>query len=320
MTLTRQSPLGTRFGHYTRAADIIDSTTLSGKTAVLTGGYSGLGIEITRALTNGGAHVVVPARRPDIARTTLAEFGDAVSVSYADLADSDSLRQFAEQFIASGRPLEMLINNAATMACPLNRIGHWDSQFAINHLGHFALTNYLFPALASAGASRVVSVSSSGHHFSPMRWEDVPFESGYDKWLAYGQSKTANALFAVHLDALGRAHGVRSFSLHPGSIMTPLLRHLPHEEMVDFGWIDDDGSPVDSSFKTVEQGAATAVWAATAPDLTGLGGLYLEDCDVAVPAHDDRPFVGVRDYASDADEAARLWRYSADAVGVDAFS
>lgn len=108
------------------------------------------------------------------------------------------------------------------------------------------------------------------------------------------------ALFAVHLDALGRAHGVRSFSLHPGSIMTPLLRHLPHEEMVDFGWTDDDGSPVDSSFKTVEQGAATT------PDLTGLGGLYLEDCDIAVPATDDRPFVGVRDYASDADEAARL--------------
>ena len=208
----------------------------------------------------------------------------------------------------------MLINNAGVMACPEKRIGPgWESQFAINHIGHFALTTWMWSALE--GGARVVSVSSAGHHNSPIRWNDIHFERGYDKWLAYGQSKTANALFAVHLDRSGREAGIRAFSLHPGKIFTPLQRHLSQAEMVEAGWLDVDGAPADPTFKTPEQGAATAVWAATSPMLAELGGLYCEDCDVALRAETtDEPFVGVRSYATDPDEAERLWKYSVAAV------
>ena len=196
-----------------------------------------------------------------------------------DLGDLDSVAAFAQRFLDSGDRIDMLIDNAGIMACPEERVGPgWERQFATNHLGHFALVNRLAPALA--GGARVVSVSSRGHHFSPIRWDDVHFErSDYEKWQAYGQSKTANVLFAVHLDALARDRGVRAFALHPGGILTPLQRHLPREEMVGMGWIDENGNPGPDAarFKTPEQGAATETWAATGPQLAGLGGVYLED-------------------------------------------
>ena len=153
-----------------------------------------------------------------------------------------------------------------------------------------------------------------------MRWDDVQFERGYDKWTAYGQAKTANVLFAVHLDSLGAAAGVRAFSLHPGGIITPLQRHLGTEEMVAFGWIDEDGNPIGSGFKTPEQGASTTVWAATSPQLAGMGGVYCEDCDIAEPSDDPNLLRGVRSWAIDTDEAARLWTLSSTLTGVDAFA
>ncbi len=207
------------------------------------------------------------------------------------------------------------------MACPETRVGPgWEAQFATNHLGHYALVNRLWPAIDKTGGARVISVSSSGHRNSGIRWDDVMWEHGYHKWKAYGQAKTANALFAVHLDALGKEAGVRAFSLHPGGILTPLQRHIPKEEMVKLGWIDEDGNPLNPSFKTPEQGAATTVWAATSPQLEGMGGVFCEDCDIAEKAAEDGTArFGVRAWATDPEQAARLWALSADLTGVDAF-
>lgn len=308
-----QKPLGSGFGARTTAGDVLAGIDLSGRRAVVTGGHSGLGFETTKALAGAGAKVIVASRDPASAEKAIAGI-DGVSVEQLDLADLDSVRSFADRILAAGIHIDVLINNAGIMACPETRVGPgWEAQFAINHLGHFTLTNRLWPALE--GGARVVSVSSAGHHNSPIRWEDMQFEQGYDKWRAYGQSKTANALFAVHLDRLGREAGIRTFSLHPGKIFTPLQRHLSQAEMIAEGWLDADGSPADPAFKTPEQGAATAVWAATSPRLAGLGGVYCEDCDVAVRAEaTDVPFIGVRSYATDPEEAGRLWRHSAELI------
>lgn len=315
----QQHKIGSGFGPRTTAAEVLDGTDLTGKVAIVTGGYSGLGLETTRALSNAGAQVVVPARRPAVATEVVAGI-DRVEVDELDLGDQDSVRGFAERFLASERPAHIVIDSAAVMACPETRVGPgWEAQFATNHLGHYAMVNRLWPAIA-AGAGRVVSVSSAGHRRSAVRWDDPQFEHGYDKWAAYGQAKTANALFAVQLDKLAQPQGVRAFSLHPGGILTPLQRHLPKEEMVEAGWIDADGNPLNPGFKTPEQGAATQVWAATSPQLDGLGGLYLNDCDVAeVVDQLGAAGNGVMAHAVDPDDAERLWTLSAELTGVNAF-
>ncbi|GAA4943206.1 NAD(P)-dependent dehydrogenase (short-subunit alcohol dehydrogenase family) [Actinomycetospora succinea] len=321
--IAQQHPIGSGFGKDTTATEVLDGIDLTGRLAVVTGGYSGLGLEATRALSAAGAHVVVPARRPDAAKEAL-DGVDRVETDALDLGDLDSVAAFADRFLASGRAIDLMIDNAGIMATPETRIGPgWEAQFATNHLGHFALVNRLWPAIARGRDARVVSVSSRGHHRSPVRFDDLDWRAEpYDKWRAYGQAKTANVLFAVQLDALGAAHGVRAFALHPGGILTPLQRHLPREEMVGLGWIDEDGNPTPqaaASFKTPEAGAATEVWAATSPQLAGRGGLYLEDCEVAeVTARDAGN--GVRDHAIDPDAAARLWAVSAERTGVDAFA
>ncbi|MBY5771532.1 SDR family NAD(P)-dependent oxidoreductase [Rhizobium leguminosarum] len=313
----KQVPIGSGFGAHTTAGEVLAGLDLSGKRAIVTGGHSGLGLETTRALAGAGAKVTIGARNIEAARSAVADI-DGVEIDRLDLSDLESVRVFSERFVASGRSIDILINSAGIMACPETRVGDgWEAQFATNHLGHFALVNRLWPAI-SPGA-RIVSVSSAGHHNSVIRWEDVQFETGYDKWRAYGQSKTANALFAVHLDRLGRDTGIRAFSLHPGKIFTPLQRHLAKEEMVSAGWIDADGNPIDPTFKTPSQGAATQVWAATSPQLDGMGGLYCEDCDIAIRATVGEPG-GVSDHAADPEEAARLWILSARLTGIDAFA
>ncbi|MEV6419394.1 SDR family NAD(P)-dependent oxidoreductase [Streptomyces sp. NPDC051662] len=317
---TPQHTIGSGFGAHSTTQDVLRGIDLSGELAVVTGGYSGLGLATTRALTGAGAHVVVPARRRETAEEALDGI-DGVEVDELDLADLDSVRRFAERFLASDRSIDIVINNAAVMACPETRVGPgWEAQFATNHLGHFALVNRLWPAIAPGGA-RVISLSSSAHRNSPIRWDDMWFAHDYDKWQAYGQAKTANALFALELDALGRDSGVRAFSVHPGGILTPLQRHLPKAEMVAAGWIDEAGNAVNPVFKTVEQGAATQVWAATSPQLAGAGGVYCEDCDIAGPASEDVSVPGgVRAYATDPEQAKRLWRLSAELTGVNAFA
>jgi len=319
-TTTPQHKMRSGFGARSTAREVLEGIELTGKLAIVTGGYSGLGLETTRALAGAGARVVVPARRRATAEEALAGT-DGVEVDELDLADLASVRAFAERFLASGRSVEIMISNAAIFACPETRVGPgWEAQFATNHLGHYALVNLLWSAIAHDG-TRVVSVSSAGHRRSAIRWDDVMFDRGYDKWQAYGQAKTANALFAVQLDELGKDAGVRAFAIHPGGIRTPLQRHLTTEEMVAAGWIDKQGNVIDSSFKTPEQGAATQVWAATTPQLQGMGGVYCEDCDIAevVPA-DDTTAGGVRQYAIDPEQASRLWTLSAELTGIDAFA
>jgi NAD(P)-dependent dehydrogenase (short-subunit alcohol dehydrogenase family) len=340
-SFTEQRPIGSGFGARTTAAEVLDGIDLTGKTAVVTGGYSGLGLETVRALAHAGARVVVPARRPQAAEEALAAASIDAEVDALDLADLDSVRGFAERFLDSGRPLDILINDAAVMANPLTRVGPgWESQFAINHLGHFALANLLWPALAQApGGARVVALSSRGHKNAAKQgrlkddgspagivFDDIMFEHRpYEKWQAYGQAKTANVLFAVQLDQLGQDAGVRAFAVHPGGILTPLQRHLEKEEMVAFGWIDEDGNErPDVNFKTPEQGASGATWAATSPQLDGMGGVYVEDTDVASRTddlpEDQREAHGVDAHAIDREDAARLWDVSAQLTGINAFT
>ncbi|WP_426334759.1 SDR family NAD(P)-dependent oxidoreductase [Paenibacillus silvae] len=316
-TKTPQQKINSGFDKSSTADEILRGLDLSGRLAVVTGGYSGLGLETTRALVHAGAHVVVTARRPEAAREALTDL-ENVEVDELDLADLSSVRAFAERFLESERSIDMLILNAGIMACPETRVGPgWEAQFATNHLGHFALTNLLWPALVNESGARVVSVSSTGHHFSPIRWQDIHFEQGYEKFPAYGQSKTAVSLFTVELDRIGKQHGVRAFAVHPGGIMTPLQRHMPKEEMVALGWIDEDGNVANPAFKSPEQGAATQVWAATAPKLEGMGGVYCEDCDISEMAPEDGAFYGVKPYAVDPEQAVRLWALSAELTKTD---
>ncbi|MGC0419009.1 oxidoreductase [Embleya sp. AB8] len=315
---TTQHRIGSGFGAHSTTDDVLAGIDLSGRTALVTGGYSGLGLATTRALTRAGAHVIVPARRAAAAESALREV-PGTEVHELDLADQESIRAFAADLLRTARPLDLLIANAGVMACPETRIGPgWEAHFAINHLGHYALVNRLLPAL-TPGRARVVAVASSGHFLSGIRWADPHFRDGYDRWAAYAQSKTANALFARHLDTLGASRGLHAFALHPGSILTPLQRHIPREEQVAQGWLTADGRPA-PGFKTPAQGAATTVWAATAPVLDAHGGAYLQDCDIAEPATSDDMLVGgVKPWATDPVDAARLWRLSADLTGLDAF-
>ncbi|WFB06446.1 SDR family NAD(P)-dependent oxidoreductase [Streptomyces sp. LX-29] len=314
---THQQRIGSGFHARSTADDVLARIDLTGTTALVTGGSSGLGLEATRALARAGARVIVPARRPAQAREALRGIA-AAEVHPLDLADLESVRAFAERFLETGRPLRILINGAGVMACPETRVGPgWEAHFAINHLGHFALVQHLRPALAPG--ARVVSVASSGHFLSDIRWHDLHFRTGYDRWLAYAQSKTANALFALRLDTLGAERGLRAFAVHPGSILTPLQRHVPREQWPALGWVTPDGKPAEG-FKTPQQGAATAVWAATSPLLAGRGGAYCQDCDIAEPATTDDMLVGgVKPWAVDPAAAARLWGISSELTGLDAF-
>jgi NAD(P)-dependent dehydrogenase (short-subunit alcohol dehydrogenase family) len=314
-----QYPIDSGFDAKSTAADVLRGIDLAGRVALVTGGYSGIGIETTRGLSNAGATVIVPARRPDAAREAVQSIS-GVEVETLDLGDLDSVSALADRLLAAGRPIDLAIDCAGIMACPDTRVGNgWEAQFATNHLGHFALVNRIWPLLADGGA-RVVSVSSRGHQRSAIRWDDIDFQTGYDKWEAYGQAKTANVLFAVWLDLKGRDAGVRAFAVHPGGILTPLQRHLETEEMQKLGWVDAHGTPVSPDrFKTPEQGAATQLWAATSDRLDGMGGVYCEDCEIAV-VDDAGNVSGVRSYAIDVDQAQRLWALSAERTKVDAFA
>ena len=315
-----QQPLPSGFSAQSTAAKVIKGIDLTGKTAIVTGGYSGIGVETTRALVDAGAHVVVPARNIEKARQTLA--GIDAELEVMDLLDPASIDAFAERFLASGRPLHMLVNSAGVMIPPLTRDARgFEIQFSANHFGHYQLTARLWPALKAAGGARVVSVSSRGHRRAGVDFDDWNYEhKAYDKYQAYGQSKTANALFAVALDTRGEAHGIRALSLHPGAILTPLSRNMTEDDMKPWGLSRNaDGSynaADPSMFKTVEQGAATSVWCATHPQLAGIGGVYCEDCDIAVPATEADLHRGVAAYAVDPEAAERLWAMSERLTGV----
>jgi NAD(P)-dependent dehydrogenase (short-subunit alcohol dehydrogenase family) len=315
--VTEQKPINSGYGMRTEARDATGGRDLTGKVAIVTGGYSGLGLETTKALAAAGAIVIVPARTPDKAQKALVNIAN-VEQAALDLADPKSIDAFAGGFLSRTKTLDILINNAAIMASPLMRDARgYEAQFATNHLGHFQLTARLWPALTAANGARVVSLSSIGHRISPPDLEDPNFErTEYNKWLAYGRAKSANALFAIGLDQRGAPHSVRAFAVHPGGIMTDLQRYMPEQEKRAMGWIDEHGA-VNERFKTPSQGAATSVWCAANPQLDGQGGVYCEDCDiaVAVPA-DDKGFSGVRPWATDPALAEKLWALSETMTGV----
>ena len=318
-----QSSIPSGFGFESTAEEVLGSRSLRDRVAIVTGGYAGIGLETTRVLAGAGATVVVPVRTPDKARKAV-EGIPGVELVPMDLTDPGSIDAFAAAFLASKRPLHLLIANAGIMAAPLARDPRgYESQFATNHLGHFQLTVRLWPAFTRG--ARIVSLSSRGHHRSPVDFEDTMFEHRpYDKWTAYGQAKTANVLFAVGLEARGAARGIHAFAVHPGGIVTDLMRHLSAEEQAAFGVVDGKAiaaevkSPVMAApmrFKTVAQGAATQVWAATNEMLEGKGGVYCEDCDIAAIAQ-QAGARGVRPYAIDEALAERLWTRSEAWTGV----
>jgi len=315
---TPQAPIDSPFGYRSTALQVVDGIDLGGKVALVTGGYSGLGTETVRALASAGARVIVAARRVDKAAEDLAGVAGAVEIVPLDLSDPVSIDACAEEVARRTGQLHIVINNAAIMACPLARdVRGYESQFATNHLGHFQLIARLWPLLKAADGARVVSVSSIGHRLNGLVIDDLSFEHrDYDKWLAYGQAKSANALFALQLDKLGAAHAVRAFAVHPGGIVTPLQRHLTMDEQKAMGWFDESGA-VHPMFKSTEEGAATAVWCATSPLLAGMGGVYCEDCNIGVMAGDPPPLAsGVWPHIRDEALAAALWDKSEVLTGV----
>ncbi|CAH2602574.1 putative oxidoreductase [Rhodovastum atsumiense] len=328
---TPQTPIGSGFGKASTADAVMAGIDLAGSTAIVTGGYSGLGRETVRVLLAAGARVIVPARDVGRARAALADLA-AAEVWPMDLLDPAAIDAFAARFLAEGTKLHILVNSAGIMALPdltLDARGH-ELQFATNHLGHFQLTLRLWPALRAAGGARVVAVSSLGHRFSPVVFEDIDFRHRpYVPFAAYGQSKTANALFAVALDRRGAADGVRAFAVHPGGIVeTNLGKHLDPARLRDIGAIDAQGQPVidpERGLKTPAMGAATQVWCATSPALAGKGGVYCEDCDISVPLPphagdivigDTMAVGGVYPHAVDPTAAERLWTLSETLTGV----
>ncbi len=259
--MTVQKPIASPFGMRSTAMNVISGIDLTGKTALVTGGYSGLGLETVRALAGAGARVFVAARRPDVAASDLEGVKGDVTILQLDLSDPASIDSFADELATKTSKLDVLINNAAIMACPLARDARgYESQFATNHLGHFQMTARIWPLLKAAGAgTRVVVLSSIGHARGGVDFADPHFNAReYEKWTAYGQAKSANALFAIHLDEIGKAFGIRAFAVHPGGIKTPLQRHLTMEEQIAMGWFDKDGN-ANPLFKSTEEAVLSAL-------------------------------------------------------------
>ena len=315
MAQSNQIPVASNFNRKSTGKEVLADSNLTGKVAIVTGGYSGIGLETTRALAEKGVKVIVPARSKQKAVDNLAEIKGNVEIASMDLSDLQSVHAFANKILAEIDQVDFLINNAGIMACPETRVGaNWEAQFGVNHVGHFALTKALLPLLKKTPNVRVISLSSTAHKMSAIRWEDINYESDdYNKWQAYGQSKTANALFANALSRRLKETGGLAFSVHPGGIFTPLQRHLPKEEMVALGWLDKDGNPSElakQGFKSPQQGCATTLWAATSPLLDNQPGVYCEDCNIAAPTNPNNPmarYVGVDAHACDEESAERLW-------------
>lgn len=316
-----QTPIGSGFNSNSTSNDVLNGIDLSGKTAIVTGGNTGIGLETVKALVSVGAEVIVPARDVEKARTNLEGITN-VEIEQLDLMDPESIDGFAEKFLASGKPLHLLINNAGIMWVPLRRDTRgFESQLAINYLGAFHLTARLWPALKKANGARVVNVSSEGHQFGTFNFEDPNFQNReYETLQGYGQSKTAVNLFSLELDQRAKAYNVRAYSLHPGSIGgTELGREAPVELFQQMGLCDEHGNilpEILASLKTIPQGAATTVWCATSPLLDEVGGVYCEDVEIASLATDKSTSGGVKPYSLDKNDAERLWTLTEEMLGI----
>lgn len=316
-----QKPIGSGFNATSTTSDVIKGIDLKGKIAIVTGGNTGIGLETVKTLSSAGATVIVPARNVEKAKKNLDGISN-VEIEEMDLIDAGSIDRFAEKFLASGRPLHLLINNAGIMFVPLRRDADGnESQLATNYLSVFRLTARLWEALKKAKGARVINVSSLGHQFAPFNFDDPNFEHhDYETLQAYGQSKTAVNLFSLELDQLAQSFGVRAYAVHPGNIWgTELTREAPLEILQQFGFYDHKGNPVQEvldSLKTIPQGAATTIWAATSPLLNETGGVYLEDVDIAELAIDPSIPNGVKPYSLEESSAKRLWKLTEELTGV----
>ena len=312
--MTTSTPITTPFNAESTAAEVIDGIDLTGRRAIVTGAASGIGVETARALATAGAEVTLAVRNLDAGTRTaddlIATTGNRqIRVASLELADQASVAAFVAAW--SG-PLHILVNNAGVMASPEAHTPEgWELQFATNHLGHFGLATGLHPALAAAGGARVVSVSSSAHLRSPVVFEDIHFrQRPYEPWSAYGQSKTANVLFAVEGTKRWADDGITINALMPGGIRTGLQRHVTEEDLNRMRAESGGDLP---QWKTPEQGAATSILVATSPLLDGIGGRYFEDCNEAA-LNEPGTRRGVAAYALDPEAAARLWKVSEEMI------
>ncbi len=301
-----------RFTSRSTALEVVEGIDLTGRRAVVTGASSGIGVETARALASAGAQVTLAVRDPRAGERVAADIagtsgGPAPDVAHLDLADLASVDAFAGAWAG---PLHVLVANAGVMDTPFGRTAQgWETQFGTNHLGHFALTTGLSGSLVEAGDARVVVVSSSGHAASPVVFDDLFFERRpYEPGLAYGQSKTANVLFAVEASRRWAGEGVTANALMPGGIWTPLQRHWPAEQRAA---AEEQARRAESAglfhMKTPAQGAATSVFLATSPLVAGIGGRYFEDCQEAEVVERLDGIHGVVPHALDPDAARRLW-------------
>lgn len=316
-----QQPIGSGFNAQSTSTEVIKDIDLSGKIAIVTGGNTGIGLETVKTLANAGATVIVPARDIEKAVKNLKGIAN-VEIEKMDLVNPNSIDKFTSKFLASGRPLHLLINNAGIMWVPLRRDYRGiESQLAINYLAQFQLTANLFPALKRANGARVVNVSSQGHQFAPFDFDDPNFEHReYETLQSYGQSKTAVNLFSVELDNRAKKFGIRAYSLHPGSIKgTELAREAPLELFVKMGFCDERGNilpEVAASLKTIPQGASTTIWCATSPQLNNIGGVFCEDTDIAGLSLEQEVSAGVKTYSLDEKNAKKLWELSEKLTGI----
>jgi len=316
------------FGFSSTADEVLEGQDLSGRTVFITGGYSGLGKETARAMAAKGAHVVISGRDEgklaEAAKELAEETGATIDTLVCDLASLASVRAAGNEANERFDKIDLLINNAGVMACPQGETSDgFERQFGTNHIGHFLLTSKLMPLVEKGSNQRIVNLSSRGHHMDQVHFDDPNFTNrDYEKWSSYGQSKTANVLFSVGLEKRYGDKGIHAYAVHPGGIATNLGRHLSEEDIAALrkrlstaaGQSSENTSAIPAGFKSIPQGAATTCFAATAPELQGKGGVYLEDCHVAAQ-DDENPTGGVRSYALDPDNAERLWSLSEELVG-----
>lgn len=306
-----------KFGAASTAEEVLSGVDLGGKRVLITGVSAGLGVETARVTAAHGAEVVGTARDLTKARRALALYGDLpIKLVECDLASLASVRRCTDQLRTDYDGFDVLVANAGVMNCPLGYTEDgFETHFGTNHLGHFVLVNRLVPLMRSGG--RIVILSSSAHAAGDVDLEDPLFEhSAYDAFGAYGRSKTANILFAVELDRRLKSRNVRATSLHPGGIMTELLRYTSPDMLQDMtvrsARDNEPAPPGQSEVKTVEQGAATTVWSGFVAPAEVIGGRYCEDCHVAETAETGS---GVRGFALDPQSAKALWAKSEEMVG-----
>ena len=308
------------FGKDSTTDEVLAGKDMTGTTVFVTGGNSGLGQETGRAMAAKGAHVILAgrdqAKLAEAVAAIIADNPDAnLETIVCDLGSLDSIRACGKEANERFEKIDLLINNAGIMATPKGTTSDgFESQFGTNHLGHFVLTKYLMPLVEKGSNKRIVNLSSRGHHFAPVDFDDIHFERReYAPFISYGQSKTANVLFTVGLEQRFADKGIHAYAVHPGGIQTNLGRHMT-QELID-GLMEGMATrDPDFKWKTIPQGAATQSWAATADELEGKGGVYCEDCHVA-ETDDENPNGGVRSYAVDPANAHRLWAVSEKMTG-----